>query len=682
MQRFLPCSLPISLVLVVALASDAQALPDMEEIVVRGELRDEGLMKVAASVTVQRPDARRDVVAHLDEMLGRTVNVNFASGASRGRYFQIRGIGETGQFAEPLNASVGTVLDGVDLSGVAGAATTYDLEQVEIFRGPQGTLYGANALAGLINLVSAAPTETLYLRADVDAANYDGRGVGGVLSGPIAESFAFRLAAYNHRDDGFLKNDFLGRDDTNRRDETTLRSRVDWTGEHADARLTLGYVDVDNGYDAFSLDNNRHTLSDEPGQDTQRTVYGSLVMNLEPLPEHALTVTLGHAGSRVDYGYDEDWTYVGFHPDGYSSTDDYRRDWETSSADIRLVSPAANATRWVAGLYALHQEVDLARSYTFLPAPYASQYDVDRLAVYGEVAHDFTDRLSVRVGLRGERHKADFDDSEGVSASPRDTMLGGRLVMEYALDQLLTYGALTRGYKAGGFNTSGTLDADLRSFDPESLWNLELGLKGELADGRVSLRAAAFWMERRDVQIDTSIVRVRPDNSAEFIDYVGNAAEGFNRGIELEIDWQILETLRAEMALGLLDTQYDKFVNGAGERLDGRRQAHAPGYQYFAALEYRPRARWFLRAELEGRDAFYFSDSHGVKSPSSDLLNASAGYEAAHWKLAVWARNLTGEKTQTRGFFFGNDPRDGYTGRAFVQLGEPRRVGLTLTLEM
>ncbi|MEZ5598294.1 MAG: TonB-dependent receptor plug domain-containing protein [Pseudomonadales bacterium] len=104
---------------------------------------------------MQRPDARRCGGASGRDAC-RTVNVNFASGASRGRYFQIRGIGETGQFAEPLNASVGIVLDGVDLSGAAGAATTYDLEQVEIFRGPQGTCCTAPTLAGLINLVSAA----------------------------------------------------------------------------------------------------------------------------------------------------------------------------------------------------------------------------------------------------------------------------------------------------------------------------------------------------------------------------------------------------------------------------------------------------------------------------------------------------------------------------------------------
>ena len=126
----------------------------IEEIVVTATLREDTLGSTASSVGVVTADeiAARGA-AHLEEILAAVPNVNYASGASRARYYQIRGIGERGQFDEPLNSSVGLVVDGVDLSGIGTVAMLTDVEQVEVLRGPRGTLYGANALAGLINVV-------------------------------------------------------------------------------------------------------------------------------------------------------------------------------------------------------------------------------------------------------------------------------------------------------------------------------------------------------------------------------------------------------------------------------------------------------------------------------------------------------------------------------------------------
>ncbi len=652
----------------------------IEEIVVLGEFRDTGLLDTPASISVLRPDARTDVVDHLEEMLARTANVNLASGASRARYLQIRGIGETGQFAEPLNSSVGLILDGVDLSGVGGAATTYDIEQIEVFRGPQGTLYGANALAGLVNLTSASPVDEWYGRVDVDAASYDSLGVGGVVSGPVTDQLSMRIVARRHQDDGFLKNDFLDRDDTNRRRETTVRTKLAWQGEAAAWLLTYGHVDADNRYDAFSLDNNRHTLSDQPGEDQQRTDYASLVAGIDFANGSQLEVTLGHADSQIAYGYDEDWTFEGFHPFGYSSTDHYARDWQTTSLDVRLISsPTPTDGEWVTGFYALKQDVELTRDYSFLDAPYESRHDVERLALYGEWVQPIADQMRLTIGLRVERNSAHFDDSEAVEFSPTESMIGGRVVLEYDVDPALLYLSLARGYKTGGFNTSGTLDEDLREFDSEVLWNVEAGIKGDITE-QLQVRAAVFWMERRDVQVGTSVTRVRSDGSAEFVDYIGNAAEGFNRGIELEFSWQPHVRWSFEGSLGWLDTQYDNFINGSGEQLDGREQAQAPGYQFYLGVEYTPVEHWFVRLDAQGRDKYFFSDSHGVQSPAYEQLHLSAGYESERWRASIWARNVTDEETFVRGFFFGNDPRDDYTARGFTQLGEPRRVGVSLAV--
>ena len=253
----------------------------MEELVVTAEFRDRPEGDLPTSISVVRPGERGDVINHLEEVLGQAPNVNFASGASRGRFFQIRGIGERGQFSEPLNSSVGLIVDGVDRSGIGAAATLFDVQQVEILRGPQGTLYGANALAGLINIVTPLPTEEFSARVRLDAGDYGSFGVGGVISGPLAEDVGYRIAAQNYQDDGFMDNDFLGDDDTDNHDETTIRAKFTFEGEASFWQLNLGHIDVDNGYDAFSLDNDRNTLSDQPGMDTQETTYASLQYTYE-----------------------------------------------------------------------------------------------------------------------------------------------------------------------------------------------------------------------------------------------------------------------------------------------------------------------------------------------------------------------------------------------------------------
>jgi len=179
--------------------------PDaIEEIVVTGDLRESSLLRVPVSVSVIGSELiEQRSASHLEEVLNVAPNVNFASGASRGRFFQIRGIGERGQFAEPLNPSVGVILDDVDLSGAATAATLFDVEQVEIFRGPQSSRYGANAHAGLIVLRSNAPTEEPEARVELEAGNYDTWRLGGVVSGPLAgDRLTGRLAVQQHRSDG------------------------------------------------------------------------------------------------------------------------------------------------------------------------------------------------------------------------------------------------------------------------------------------------------------------------------------------------------------------------------------------------------------------------------------------------------------------------------------------------
>ena len=312
------------------------AASEIEEIIVTAELRKTPLMQQATSTTVvSSRDISQRAAQHLEEVLNLAPNVNYASGASRSRFYQVRGIGERSQFVEPLNPSIGLVIDGIDFSGLGTAGSLFDVEQVEVLRGPQGTLHGANALAGLININTGAPSDQAEMRVEAMAAEYGTWSAGLMGTGPlVADTLLYRLAVNRYESDGFIDNRHLGRDDTNNRDEIAIRGKLRWLAGDTDAvDLTLLYSDVDNGYDAFSLDNTRDTLSDQPGRDTlESTALG--VRWQRELDSIALQTAASIASTDTDYSYDEDWSFVGIAPGlEYSSFDRYQRERESASAE-------------------------------------------------------------------------------------------------------------------------------------------------------------------------------------------------------------------------------------------------------------------------------------------------------------------------------------------------------------
>lgn len=682
--------------------STAQAqTPQLEEIIVWAEFRKTSLQTQSTSTSVVSADSITQRAAqHLEEILNLAPNVNFASGASRSRFYQIRGIGERSQFQEPLNPSIGFVIDGIDFSGLGTAGTLFDVEQVEVLRGPQGTLQGANALAGLINIRTADPTSEPFVKIELGASDYDGWNAGFVSSGPLlTDELLYRLSLNTLRSDGFIENDFLGKDDTNNRDETTIRGKLRWLPSEAHSvDLTAMYVDIDNGYDAFSLDSNRHTLSDEPGQDIQETSALSIVWT-----SHAdkldFETTVTTASTETDYGYDEDWTFVGIAPAlEYSSTDQYLRDRDSYSAEVRALSNEqskvfGNSSDWVLGLYYLGDREDLRRRYTFYARDFESSYDTDTYAIFGQLDSQLSEQLTLITGLRLENRQTEYSDNNAVDTDLDRSLWGGKLVLEYTIDNnRMAYAGVSRGYRAYGVNAqilasiNSTDDPDIRKqlrgvqdYDDEHLLNYEVGYKASYLEDRLRSRLAIFYMDRQDQQLKGSFLIQRDDGSTAFIDYTNNTAKGNNYGLELELEWQATEDLNLYANLGLLETEFEDYITADGLDLSGREQAHAPAYQYALGGRYNLGGGFYIRADFEGKDDYFVSDSHNSKAPSHNLLHMRAGYMTQQWSVAVWARNLTDEDYFVRGFRFPNDPRKGYITESYYQFGDPRVAGVSLS---
>jgi len=658
----------------------------MEVITVNGDFRATSLQKTASSLSViasDEIDARN--AQNLEEIIARTPNVNFSSGSQRARYYQIRGIGERSQFKEPINPSVGLVIDGIDFSGIGSIASTFDIEQVEVYRGPQGTRFGANAMAGMINITSNAPTDEFEGKVKLSAGNYDSYSAGLVLSGPASEKVNYRLAVEQYNSDGFIENDFLKRDDTNNRDEFTMRGKLSIAASNdLTIDITAFVADFDNGYDAFSLDNTRHTLSDQPGFDRQDTKALATKFTYQGYSDFTIETIVSYADSALDYGYDEDWSFVGIRPGWeYSSTDHYFRDKTSATFEVRAVSQPGgeifnSSTSWVTGFYYKQEQEDLLRQYTYLTSDFTSSFDTDNIAAFAQLETKLNQKLSLTTGLRVERRTSDYSDSEPLSFDPSDTMVGGKVVLSYQIDENnLFYGSINRGYKAGGANTDGSLPTNLREFSPEYLWNYELGYKVNLLDNQAYIRSAVFFMDRDDMQVTSYYEIINDDNSRSFPSYISNAVTGTNFGLEIDAGWQITPDVEVYGALGLLKSDYDGLIDQDGNDQSRDEQAHAPNYQFTLGMNYQLTDNLLVNVSVDGKDEFFFSDSHQEKSESIEVVNMSLSYSKDEWQVKLWARNVFDEEYATRGFYFGNDPRDEYTAKAYYQLAEPAVFGAT-----
>jgi outer membrane receptor protein involved in Fe transport len=665
--------------------------PVLEEIVVTASLRPAALGDFPVSTTVLDAGVLEAAgLQHLQDVLGLVPNLSWAGGTSRPRYFQLRGVGELEQYQGAPNPSVGFLIDDIDFSGVGMPATTFDVQQVEVLRGPQGTRYGANALAGLINVRTRDPRPERELYTEVTAGDDGmlaaGLAAGGALGAAGPRQGAWRIAVQQAESDGFRHNRYLDRDDTNGRDELTVRAKLALEPvEGWQVGVTLLHADLDNGFDAFAPDNSFDTLSDRPGQDAQRSSGVALRVAGEA-GRATLRSTTAYADSDVVYSFDGDWgndPYWGeYAPYDYFSR--YDRERRTLSQDLRLVSTSTASDQgfgWLLGVYALRLDEDNLQRDEFagelLRPLLATEYQAVNAAVYGESEWGFGDSLVLSAGLRLETRSADYDDSDGAAFSPRDTMAGGHLSLSGDFDASNGwYVTASRGYKAGGFNIGMFVPDDRREFEPEYLWNLEAGLRHASDDGSLSAEVAVFHMWRESQQVATSF-QLDPGDPLSYVFYTDNAARGRNAGLEATIAWRPVTTLTLGATLGLLHTEYIGYQYGDRD-LDGREQAHAPGWQYSLSAEWNSARGWMARADLNGSDAFYFDASHDEQSDPYSLLNLKAGYVADRWSVFAWGRNVFDERYAVRGFYFGLEPPD-FANKLYVQQGDPRQVGVTVT---
>jgi outer membrane receptor protein involved in Fe transport len=631
----------------------------------------------------------------LEEILGQVPNVNFSSGASRAHHIQIRGIGERSQFTTSINPSVAIVMDGIEYSQSSLGVTLFDTKQIEILKGPQGTAFGASAMAGLVNIQSNGPSEELEGHLESTLGTYNTQSYGLAVSGSlIDEVLEGRLSIFKQSSDGYMKNSFLGRDDTQNIDELTAKLQLHWyiSDKHI-VDIDIRHVNINNGYDAFTLDNTRESHSDQVGKDTQKSNAIAIKSSYQITPAMHLIYKLSHSNSDSLYAYDEDWSFVGEFDEStspYSAFDSYARNRIQSDIDIRLVSDASgrvfnDSTDWLFGIYSKVYDENLRREYSYFDEAFKSLYETTSQAIYGELDTAITEKLTLVSGLRVESWHLKYSDSNSVTIKNDEILVGGKIGFNYeAIPNRLYYAYLSRGYKPAGVNADPSLIPEAKIYERENLWNLELGLNSMHLDDTLINRFNIFYGKREEQQVKSSVVTVREDGSSSFVGYLTNAAESHYYGLESQLDWYPNERIHLYSSVGLLYSSFDTYTDPNPSSIDvtGRSPAHSPKYQYNFGLDMTFWEGWIWKSNIEGKGAYYFSNRHNERSDAYVLLHSSLEYTIGSWSIVAWMRNIANTDYETRGFgSFGNNPSKGYEIEGYTQQGTPRTAGLTLSYD-
>ena len=732
-MRKLICTSAIALLaeghmLALAQASDPAA-PEQEEetrslpkVVITARKQPETALEAPISVTAfDASTLTNQGIADISAVALRTPGMTYGNfGDNKLSPTSLRGIvGDAGSAgADP---AVGYYLDEVFLGqGVGASVDLFDLARVEVLRGPQGTLFGRNAIGGAVSYTTARPTPEFEARLEADAGNYDYYRVGAVVSGPLAgETVMGRFAMLKTERSGTSDNLVLG-EDTNTLGSWSARGQLLFDlGTDTEWLVSADYKEIDQEPLVFE------TLSYEAGTtfDAVIDLFGA-ERNADPFDRDVYSDIVSEETAEV-WGIASNFsTTIGAvdlvnitsyrEHDYYSRADTdrsalawlYDGDPETVerfSSELRL-SWSGGDFDWILGAYYYEQNAanlsfvevgsDLA---DLLGAPEAAgaqsgsdaQLDTTSIAAFASVTWNLSDKLDVTFGGRytSEEKSIDYVQSDAFDLLGGDFAVSGSddwaeftptANLRYRFTpETIGYVTVSSGFKSGGYNDA-LGDANGISFDPETLWNYEAGLKGELFDGSLQASVAAFYMDWSDIQVTTD-----NPNTPLYDPQIFNAGAAHSTGLEIELLSQLTDALQVGFNGAIQEAEYDEGVLADGTPL--RKIPFAPDYtanlnaQYDAALT--STLDWFARGEILARGESYLTDDNQQDGhvEASTMVNLSAGFGASDgaWRLSVWGRNIGDEELKQRLFdLSGTD----VVGQKFIALNDPATYGVKLIL--
>lgn len=623
---------------------------------------------------------------HFQDLIDSIPNLTFTGGTARPRHFQIRGIGENSQFeGETPDATVRFLIDDFDFTGLGGTAALFNIQQVDVLRGPQAGAFGANAAAGSIQIMTNKPTEKHSGALKFGLGNDSLRTAALTQSGPLNEdqsdSILYGITLSQSRSDGFVNNQFLNQSDTNAKDESFALLKFHYEpNDSLTIQPAFIYTNFKNGYDEWSLQNIPFTsYSNEPGRDEQRSKGASLRIVSEKPSVLSISSITSLLNTDSVYSYDSDWG--GIQDDytnpileaesGYEGFLAIGRDRENFSQEIRFDSPKSlrdgtNLNRWTIGAYFNNLKegsvIDYSDNFETdnQKARVDSEYETKTYSLYSKFSSNINTKTRLELGLRREVHAVDFmsttvDNADyGTVSAPfpyletgslvrsKDYLSGAKISLynTYSEENTL-FASITKGYKSGGANSSSFREVGQPlDYKTESLMNYEFGLSHISSDQHFRSKINLFYLDREDAQVRDS------GGSGGFFRYfTTNEGDAKHYGLEYQSDWNLKRNLSLHSEIGLLKAKLEDRT---------RDLSNAPSYTYGFKLLYTPESGYFGSLSLNGSDDYFEENSHDFRRDAFDIVNASCGFQSDSMTLTFWVNNLFDQNYSKRVFYFDN----------------------------
>tara|TARA_R110002110_G_scaffold184698_2_gene391499 strand:- start:19974 stop:22133 length:2160 start_codon:yes stop_codon:yes gene_type:complete len=577
MKRITVPRLALAAAIVAATTATAPALAQLEEIIVTAQKREQSLLDVPLSVATlsgERFAALFEGGADIRGLSARVPGLYVES--SNGRVaprFYIRGLGNI-DFDLAASQPVSIIMDEVVKENVVlKSFPLFDIEQVEVLRGPQGSLFGRNTTAGIVKFDSRKPTRELEGRAKVDIGELDTLNFEGAVGGGLTDTVAGRIAVlYQSRGD-WIDNAFSGEDDAlgGFTEKAVKGFLLFEPNDRMSALLGAHHRDLDGTAAVFranifntgsnKLNDNyiRDTVFFDEG-DNNPQEYRNTGVNLK-LEYDFDNVTLtsitagedarGRSLGDIDGGFGA--AFLPFMGPGFipfpSQTQD-AADVQQFTQEFRLSSNSGERLNWQVGLFYFDSELDVETNPFFVPATTVTHENTS-VAVFGQADYALTDAWTLTAGLRWTDDEKDFF-APGFEESVSDDQVSGDLALSFAAsDTSLYWARVGTGFRAPTIQGRDVAFGAAPSIaDSETITSFELGYKAEFLEGRMRLNAALFYYEVDDIQF-TAVGGV--DNSIQLV----NAEQGSGQGGELDIEWAITDNFAVTVGAGYADTEIE-----------------------------------------------------------------------------------------------------------------------------
>lgn len=670
---YLPAVVGCLVIAAIPVSLHAQEL--LPDLMVSAEKVDQKAQDVPASLTVLPRTKLDDAgINSVNDLAQQSPNLVLSDqGSPRFSVNTIRGIGSTVR-DDYFNSSLGVYLDGVPLSNAEFNRRLGDIERVEVLRGPQGTLYGHNTPAGIINLTSRAPTDTFKGSILGTVGNKGQREGSAWLSGPlIGPGLTGRLFFDYAQRDGFTNYANSGSSIDDLKSLTGSGALRFQFNDRFSMTLSGGVEHVDQGayaFQPFATYRNRTLDITPPNREVRdsQNIANAIKYDLGPIQFASIT------GFRTyDVKSDQDLNYNPFvRMFGGGRTNSSERG-EQLSQEVRL-SGKADRLSWIVGGFAQSDKVDF--NYVFnmpafgLPSLSASTYSRRELAGFGEATWNVVGGFDLTAGIRLAQEHHELNNNFPFKGAADFTLPTPKFRAAYRFDdERLVYVSATRGARSGGFNRLAANDA----YDSEFLWSYETGFKTEWLNRTVTLNGAAFHIDWTNQQIKSMV--------APGVIETINAGKSHSQGFELEASWRPVRGIELSGYLGVVRGEYDQFIGQSGTSLAGNRLVNTPSMTAGLAGQY----RWalaksplmgFVRAEYHYIGNQYFDPENRLEQPGYSLVNLRTGVESERFSAVVFVRNLFDTDYRSYGY---RDFQGSALATDIAVAGPSRMIGLTVT---